>query len=109
MSNAVILFQAAGQDRWNPFRTVEFDIRRTNYESVQCGLDTIDLQHVPMHHELLLTHGDTRVVLWPTSGNEPDDAAPNTRFELPVVGHYDVAQPNGTYRIYHAWHKNERR
>ena len=78
------------------------DSLRTKYESVLCGSHTIRLQHVGMGHTLLLTDGETRVVVWPTGGNEPDDTAPETMFDLPVVGHHDVRGPKGeTYRLYH--------
>lgn len=112
MSDAIVLFQAAGGgDGWATLRTIEFDNRRTEYETVQCGLRAVDLQHAALAgHTLIVTDGDTRVVLWPTGGNKPDEDAPQTMYDLPVVGHHDVIGPEGqTYRIYHGRHKNERR
>ena len=84
-----------------------FDIRRTTYETVQCGSRAVELQHVGMGHELLLTDGETRVDILPTGGNEPNEAAPETKDGLPVVGHYDVKDEKGTYRIYHQRHQKE--
>lgn len=110
MSNAIVLFRNSDEETWVPFRTVVFDTRRTTDETVQCGPYEVQLQHaVQAGHTLILTHGDTRVVLWPTGGNEPDAAAPETKFDLPVVGHYDVVGPEGqTHRFYHAQHRYER-
>ncbi|MBI3955758.1 hypothetical protein HY339_00725 [Candidatus Gottesmanbacteria bacterium] len=111
MSNAIVLFRRAGQDEWVSWRTVEFDNRKTKYETVQCGFHAVDLQHAAIAGlTLLLTDGDTRVVVWPTGGNEPGEDAPKTMYDLPFVGHYDVVEPEkGTYRIYHERHRKERK
>lgn len=111
MSNAIVLFQAADTNEWTRLRTVEFQKRATTYETVQCGVREVQLQHANIAgHTLILTDGETRVVVWPTGGNEPDETAPKTLYDLPVVGHYDVVGSEGeTIRIYHARHKNERR
>lgn len=78
---------------------------------VVCGAHIVEPQHAVMaRHTLILTDGETRVVVWPTGGNEPDETAPKTMFDLPVVGHYDIVGSDGEiFRIYHARHKNERR
>lgn len=110
MSHAIVLFRATDVDKWSRLRTLEFKPKATTYETVICGSHTIDLQHAALAgHTLILTDGETRVVLWPTGGNEPDVNAPKTLYDLPVVGHYDVRGPDGqTHRFYHARHQRER-
>lgn len=111
MSHAIVLFRAPGADEWTRQRTVEFKTRATSYKTVRCGIRDVDLQHAALAgHTLILTDGETRVVLWSTGGNEPDDTVPKALYDLPVVGHYDLAGPEGkTYRIYHSRHQKERR
>lgn len=111
MSSAIVLFRAAGSEEWVRVHTEAFEKRATTYATVHCGEREIGLQHANFTgHTLLVTDGENRVVVWPTGGNEPDDAAPKTMFDLQVVGHYDVIGTEGeTYRIYHARHQNERR
>lgn len=103
MTHAIVLFKGAGSDKWTRLHTESFKERATTYAEVGCGSHTINLQHVPLgDHTLILTDADTRVVLWPAGGNEPNDAAPKTMHDLPVVGHYDIRGPEGeTYRLYH--------
>lgn len=111
MSHAIVLFQVAGAEQWTRLRTVEFKPRATSYETVRCGIRDVGLQHAALSgHTLIVTDGETRVVVWPTGGNEPDESAPKILFDLHVVGHYDVVGPEGeTFRLFHARHKNERR
>lgn len=111
MSHAVVLFRAAGTDEWTRLHTVEFKPKATTYETVLCDSAQIDLQHATLAgHTLILTDVETRVVVWPTGGNEPEESVPKTLYDLPVVGYYDVVGPEGeTFRIYHARHKSERR
>lgn len=110
MTHAIVLFQAAGSDQWTRLHTEEFKERATTYGEVECGSRNVRLQHAPLGgHTLILTDADTRVVLWPTGGNEPDDTVPETILGLPVVGHYDIRGPEGeTYRLYHQRPQGER-
>lgn len=109
MSHAIVLFRAADADEWSRLRTLEFKPKATTYETIHCGLRDVDFQHAALAgHTLIVTDGETRVVLWPTGGNEPDKNAPKTLYDLPVMGHYDVVGPEGqTYRFYHARHQKE--
>lgn len=103
MSRAIVLFQAAGSGEWTRIHTEEFKERATTYAEVRCGSHAVELQHAPLGgHTLILTEGGTRVVVWPTGGNEPDDSVPETIYDLQVVGHYDIPGLKGeTYRLYH--------
>lgn len=109
MSHATVLFQSDGSVNWTKLRTVVFDSRRGTIENITLGSHTIELNHNPQGHALLLTDENTRVVLSPTGGNELEEEGEKMMFgDIPIVSHYDIKEGQKTYRLYHQRHQGER-